>query len=142
MNKRNQRAFTLIEMLVVVVILGILLAIAIPSVRNLMNQNKNKMYQTHMSVVEAKTKLLVDHYKGELLSNSASCFLVDYQDLLTNEWITEQDIHCEGSIILTKSGNQRNFTTDYYLNCFDNSYHSLNKSDTVPSGCMRFQISR
>ena len=142
MSKCNQKAFTLIEMLVVVVILGILLAIAIPSVRNIVNQNKIKIYQTHMNVVEAKTKLLIDRYKGELLSNSASCFRVNYQDLLAKEWITEQDVHCEGSIILTKSGNQRNFTADYYLNCFDNSHNSLNNSTTVPSGCMTFEISR
>ena len=38
-NIRNKKAFTLIEMLVVVVLIGIVLAIVIPSVIKIMNVN-------------------------------------------------------------------------------------------------------
>lgn len=141
MNKLCQRAFTLMEMLAVVVILGVILAIAIPSVRNIMNQNRSRMYQAHQSIIEAKTKLLIDHYKGEFFSSSSSCFQIDYQDLLIHDWIIEQDVHCEGSILLTKSGNQKDLSAKYYLSCFDNNHNSLHKADTIPSGCTLFKIS-
>lgn len=141
MNNINYKAFTLIEMLVVVIIIGIILAIAIPSVRNITNQNKNKIYRTHMDIVEAKTKLLIDQYKGELLSKKENCFEINYQELLKNNWITEQGVFCNGSIIVTKSGNQKNFSIDYYLNCVDTNNHDLNETTTTPSGCAAFKIS-
>lgn len=141
MNNINQKAFTLIEMLVVIIIIGIILAIAIPSVRNITNQNKNKIYQTHMEIVEVKTKLLMDQYKGELLSKKENCFQIDYQELLKNEWITEQGVFCNGSIIITKSGNQKSLSADYYLSCVDKNNNSLHEDNTAPSGCATFKIS-
>ena len=141
MNYVNKNAFTLIEMLVVIVIVGIILAIAIPSVRNITNQNKNKIYQTHMEIVEVKTKLLMDRYKGELLSKKESCFQIDYQELLKNKWITEQGVFCNGSIIVTKSGNQKSLSADYYLSCVDKNNNSLNKDTTAPNGCVTFKLS-
>lgn len=140
MNRFNLRAFTLIEMLVVVIILGIILAIAIPSVSNIINQNRNKMYQAHISIVEEKTKLFIDKYKGELLSKDSNCFQVNYQEFLNHNFITEQDVYCNGIIILTKSGNGKNFTADYYLNCSDKNNDSLHESDAIPTGCMVFSI--
>ena len=138
MNRKNKKAFTLVEMLVVVVILGVVLAIAIPSVSNLISGNRNKMYQAHMNIVEEKTKLFIDQHKGELMSENATCFQVNYQTLLNQEIITESDIHCSGSIIITKSGNNKNFTSNYYLSCVDKNNDSVHKSESVPTGCTLF----
>ena len=136
MKKFNRKAFTLIEMLVVVIVLGVILAIAIPSVRNLINQNRNRKYQVHMSIVEEKTKLFIDRYHGELESSSANCFQIDYQDLLDQDFITEQDVYCRGSIIIRK--NSDDFEAEYYLSCVDQNDDSLHESSSVPTGCTIF----
>lgn len=138
MNKLNRQAFTLIEVLVVVIILGIILSIAIPSVANLTNSNRRKLYETHMEIVEEKTKLFIEQHKGELRSIDATCFQVNYQTLLNQEILTEADVKCSGSIIITKAGNNKNFSSDYYLNCNDKNGDSLNKSEAVPTGCTVF----
>ena len=138
MKKFNRRAFTLIEMLVVVIVLGVILAIAIPSVSNLINQNRKKMYQVHMDIVEEKTQLFIDRYQGELESSNATCFQIDYQDLLDQDFITEQDVSCSGSIIINKAGNQKNFSAEYYLDCVDKNNDSLHESGNVPTGCTVF----
>ena len=134
----NKRAFTLIEMLVVVVILGVVLAIAIPAVSNLASGNRQKMYQVHMNIVEEKTKLFIDQHKGELRSMSATCFQVNYQNLLNQDFIVESDVHCSGSIIITKSGNGKSFSSDYYLSCVDKNNDSIHESTSVPTGCTVF----
>lgn len=134
----NKKAFTLVEMLVVVVIIGVILAIAIPAVTNISNNNRNRMYQVHMNIVEQKTQLFIDQHKGELKSINASCFQVNYKTFLDQEIITESDVNCTGSIIITKSGNNKNFSSKYYLSCTDQKGTSLNKAGSVPTGCTVF----
>lgn len=138
MNRLNKKAFTLIEMLVVVVIIGVVLAIAIPAVSNIIDSNRNRMYQTHMNIVEQKAQLFIDQHKGELKSINATCFQVNYKTLVDKDFIIESDVNCTGTIIITKSGNGKNFSSDYYLSCKDNNGNSLNEVASVPTGCTVF----
>lgn len=138
MNRLNKQAFTLIEMLVVVIIIGVVLAIAIPAVSNLINNNENRMYNTHLEIIDQKTKLFIDQHKGELQNISATCFQVNYRTLVEQEFIVESDVHCTGTIIINKSGNNKNFSSKYYLSCTDKKGNSLNDVDSVPTGCTLF----
>ena len=78
----KRKAFTLIEMLVVIAIIGIILIIVIPSVSSVLNNKDNKLYQTHMLTVEAATKTYIDQNKGQLNEINSSCFNIDYKLLL------------------------------------------------------------
>ena len=44
MIKKNSNGFTLVELLATMVILGILMAIALPNVVGVLNNNRNKTY--------------------------------------------------------------------------------------------------
>ena len=106
--------------------------------------------RTHMSLVEEKTKIFVDKFKGELTSTSDTCFKINYQDLVKYHYVTEQDVTCKGSIILTKSGNSKSFSRDYYLSCkdkngevLDNSFlhdDSFHDSNLTPNNCSSFEV--
>ncbi len=140
MNKLKEEAFTLVEVLVVIIILGVVLAIAIPSVSNISNNNRNRMYKVYMDVVEEQVKVLIDEHKGELINDNHNCFVLNYETLVKQKIVIESDVHCDGSIIIRKSGNQRNFSSEKYLTCKDKNGDIIHESDSVPSGCSNFSI--
>lgn len=73
MKKSNQKGFTLIELLAVIVILGVLLAIAVPSVTKYINTSKKNTYisnaQSYASTALQQTTL--GTYKAPVNPNEA-----------------------------------------------------------------------
>ena len=130
----KNKGFTLIEMLVVVVLIGIVLAIAIPSAQRLINGQSKQKYETHMDIVESAAKLYTDKHKGELADRSTTCFNLNY-DVLKTEGLEESDVFCSGSIIITKTENNNSFDLEYYLDCKDKNDKVLSTKDTVPTNC-------
>ena len=67
LKKRNQKGFTLIEIIAVLVILGILAAVAVPKYMDLTNQSKNKAASAAVSEGMARINMLAAKY---ILSNA------------------------------------------------------------------------
>lgn len=140
----NKRAFTLIEMLVVVIIIGVILAIAIPAVSNISSSNRNKMYKSHMNIVDQKINLFIDQNKGQL--RSKSCVKINYKELVNQEFITESDVTCTGTIVIKKSGNGKSFMSEKYLDCIykGDSNNKLvteaSQGTSAASGCSSFDF--
>jgi len=131
---RNRRGFTLIEMLVVVIIIGVVLAIAVPSVSNLVSSRGKKMYDQQIKLIEKAVNGYTLKYKGEIIdAGDKSCYVLPYQKLLNYELITETDIKCSGNIILNKNGND--YTPSYYLTCVDEDGTAFSEANTLPTGC-------
>lgn len=137
----RKKAFTLIEMLVVVVIIGIILAIVISSASSLLNNRSKRIYKTHVSLVETAIKTYVDKYKGQLINDSSSCFNINYNSLISEGLLKENDIKCTGNIIVTK-GINNNFSNSLYITCVDQNGDSVNISENVPSECKNFNGSK
>ena len=135
---RNKKGFTLIEMLIVITLMAILMTIAIPSVLRIMESRSNDEYRYQVKLVEQAVNLYQTRYKGEFNNNSqASCFILDYQTLLDEELLEEQDISCSGKIVLTRNS-KNNLNKSYYLKCVDSNnveFSSYKQSD-IPSGCI------
>lgn len=133
--KKNNHGFTLVELLTVVVLLGIVMMIAIPSLRNLTYNNSEQQYNYHVKFVEEAVKLYIKNYKGELEKDKAStCLSIPYQALLEEDLIEEEEISCEGNIILERRSRE-GYNHSYYLTCRDSSGKVVHASESMPLSC-------
>ena len=79
---RNQKGFTLVELLVAVTILGIITGMSIPLVRNVHKNNEQRKYNSYGDSLVQATKLYVDSYGQDLFGyKKTGCALVSYQQL-------------------------------------------------------------
>ena len=80
---KNKKGFTLVELLVVVVILGIITGLSIPLIRNIQSSNEKKEYTTYRNSIEYSAKLYVDSYGEDLFGKrKTGCALIRYKDLV------------------------------------------------------------
>ena len=134
----NKKGFTLIEMLIVVVLIGTILTIAIPSVLRLVESRSKDQYNIQIKLIDQASNLYQTRYRGEFNSYpDAKCFILDYDTLIAEDLIKKEDIDCSDSkIVFNKQSNKR-YKKTYYLKCKDKNGVVFNDStDTLPQECV------
>ena len=121
------------ELLTVLVIIGIVLVIAIPSVSKLTHNSDNKKLDSLINMALEASDVYVDNYKKSFTENYDK-YNFKYQTLLDNNLLKEEDIHCSGTIQATrKKGN--NYTYNAYLMCKNkNGKEIYNNESELPDG--------
>ncbi len=114
--------------------MGLVMVIAIPSVRNLTYNNSQKKYRIHEKIVHEAAKVYAKNYRGEFNNETAECFNIPYQALIDEELIEEEGITCSGSVILRKRSSD-GYNYEYYLNCYDEAGTLMHSSDPIPLAC-------
>lgn len=66
----NEKAFTLTELLAVIVILGVLIGIAVPTYNNQINKARKKVYESYVSKVEDAAKTFVERCISKNVCNN------------------------------------------------------------------------
>lgn len=104
----KQKAFTLVELLVVIVILGLLALLIVPNVNKLINSSKDKLYISQVKSIE----------------DSAENFITDYYEQISNLSKFTIDLKLLKDLAYVE-GNIRNPRTEKYFS--DESLITFNK---------------
>lgn len=110
---KEQKGFTLIELLAVIVILGIILAIAIPAVGSLINNSRIDAHISNAQQLEASAKLYFAEYPtdsdvtyGELLTAGLIEPMEDPHGTGENKTYSEDD----SKVVVADTGNRKTYT--------------------------------
>ena len=88
MKKMNKKGFTLVELLAVIVILGLLMAIAIPSVTKYITQSRKKTLISSIdSYITGVTTAVNDNEFGAL-SNESVCYYIPVSNVKDDSCVT------------------------------------------------------
>ena len=95
-RKKNQKGFTLVELLVAITILGIILVIALPQLSNIQQNNKTTKYRKYAETMLTSAKLYTDSYTEDMFGNNKSgCVDVRYDAMKDKDLL--KDIKVDGS---------------------------------------------
>ena len=91
--KKKRKGFTLTELLVVIVILGIIAGMTIPLIRNLSATFEKKKYTSYKDSLLSSGKLYNDSYGEDLFGhNEYGCAYIPYEKLVKKDLIKDIDI--------------------------------------------------
>ena len=142
MKKMNKKGFTLIELLAVIVILGLLMAIAIPSVTKYITQSRKKTLVNSIDSFITATTTAVNNNEFGALSNEDKIYYIPVSNDATKSCISLEkggtdpfgnwvDAYVVVNYDATK------YSYDYYFTFNDDAGYgmALTKSDAIkPSG--------
>jgi len=110
----NKKGFTVVEVLAVMIILGLLMLLVVPSINKLMKDNDEKKYSTYEKMMEEYAKVHPDRMRG-----------IVYLSQLDN--LDEVKKNCDGYVLVHPYYN----IYDAYITCGENGdkYETLGFDD-------------
>lgn len=124
---RKKNGFTLVELLAVIIILGIILAIALQSYKNILKNDDSDKLNKYLAFVEDATDLSIEGYKDTFITGT--CMIVDYSSL-NQDLLKKDDISCDGKVIVSKNGYAYKYDTSH-LRCIDKDGKVLQEGSTI-----------
>lgn len=86
----NKKAFTLIELIGVVVILGIIGLVTFPALLNQISSSKEQISDSQKQIIIAATKNYVDENKNEYANKDS--YTISVNDLIENNYLSKDII--------------------------------------------------
>lgn len=75
--KQNKKGFTLVELLVVIVVLSLLIALAMPTVLDVMKNSQKKIYADQLLAYAKDVTNVFAEQKSELGADAPLCYIID-----------------------------------------------------------------
>lgn len=128
---KNKKGFTLVELLVTIVIMGIISGMAFPLVRGLIERNTYTKYEKFGESLEAAAKLYINSYEEDVFKyeddltaceqNEGQCEYIRFQDLNEKKLVNDLEmdgVTCNSPNTFVKVTRRKNkYTYQYYLGC-------------------------
>ena len=144
MKKINNRGFTLVEVLAVIVILAIIVSIAIPNISASLDRQDCKITKNKAKLIESSAKFYVSDnrnmVKSKLVTNS-KCKIEISKLKLGGKYLTDDDLKdANGDYVFAEDDFViYNANDESYNFCFNNDNCNYNNSDvcttTVDNFC-------
>lgn len=113
MNKLDNRGFTLVEVLAVLVILIAIMSIAIPSISSSLERNKDKQDENKKKVLESAAELYVTDHKNSFTGDGLICIgTLKEEGYVTDNELKKSsgNVSFDGCIIYTKIDNSYSYS--------------------------------
>lgn len=131
----KKKGFTLIELLAVLVIIGILLALAIPSVAGYIRKGKKSYYHGLETTLKASSQEYLLDYRSLLPREIGNTTVITVEELVKNhymdELLDEDKKTCSGNVTIEKKAKDK---YDYHICLKCNDKYTSNTSDCELSG--------
>ena len=85
----KKSGFTLAELLGVIIIIGVLALLILPTIDNSIEENKNKLYQTQLKNIEEAANNWAAHHMMELPENENESIVIHLSDLKNGGYIDQ-----------------------------------------------------
>lgn len=111
--KKNNKGFTIVELLAVLVILITILLIALPSITSTVERNKENMLNKKYDMFEATAETYVSLYKNKINYSSfinGNC-VINLNDLVSKGLLTNEDLKDSNGKII--KGSIRYVSSEY-----------------------------
>lgn len=128
MKIRNRKGFTLVELLITIIILGIITGMSIPLIKNIKLNYEQKKYNQYGESLLAGAKLYKDSYEEDLFGHKDSgCSIVSFDNLFERELIKDfpdDKISCNDIQTLVRVVKiKKKYGYSYELYCGDKGYN-------------------
>lgn len=121
-NNKMSKGFTLVELIVTIIILGIVSAMTFPLIRKIASDGENKKYTIYKDNVTSSAKLYTDSYNEDMFGhNKSGCAYIPYKKLEEKKLIKDiqvDEMTCdteETYVKVIKVNNRYSYNT--YVGC-------------------------
>ena len=152
--RKNNKGFTLIEVLVAITIMGIITVMALPGVQQLQSRNRERKYEKYGESLVSSAKLYVDSNEEDIFGYASSgCVDITYKELETKALVKDYETYgvtCAGNFdngdssddtfIHVEKKNDK-YVYEPYITCTDKNgkivyqtQHTVNMCDNTSAG--------
>ncbi|MBQ6495034.1 MAG: type II secretion system protein [Bacilli bacterium] len=110
MKRLNNKGFTLVELIAVLVILISVMMVTIPAVNSSLEKNKDKQLESTKKLLENASEFYVTNNKDRIDFDNTSCY-IDINDLVYEQYVDKDAIKNPDGEIL--EGNVVFYISDY-----------------------------
>ena len=130
MRKKDEKGFTLVELIVTIIIISLIFIISFPSLYRILKDNDSKQYDNYYKLVREAAYVYADTRKDILGGEGDSgCTIITVSDLIEQNFLKEFD-NDDGQVSQSKilmRNKKGEFTIEVYIDFidYDNKHHKI-----------------